>query len=80
MAMQCSCFDFALVQHVAPFNLQLPLSQIFLAAWAGITGLCSVHLFLDIFAWYFSDRVNLKNTDLNVSPIFFSCLCLTLFR
>jgi len=35
---------FDLVQHVAPFFLQRPLTQLLPAAWAGGTVQCSVYL------------------------------------
>jgi hypothetical protein len=41
---ECFGFDFALVLHVTLLWLQWPLAQLFLAAWAGDTGQCSVYL------------------------------------
>ena len=37
-------FDLALVQRVALLSFQLPLAQLFPAAWAGGTGQWSVYL------------------------------------
>ncbi len=46
MPSECLCFDFALVQHLAPVCLQWPLSQLYPGAWADSTSQWSVYISL----------------------------------
>ncbi len=43
---KCSCFEFALVELVAPLCLQWPMPQLLPVSWASKTGQCSVYLSL----------------------------------
>jgi hypothetical protein len=43
---ECFCFVFALVEQVVTLCLLWALAQLFPAAWAGNTGLCSAYLYL----------------------------------
>jgi hypothetical protein len=43
---ECYCFVFASVWQVVALFLQWTLAQLFPAAWAGNTGLCSAYLSL----------------------------------
>jgi hypothetical protein len=46
MAWKCFCFDFAILQHIAPLDLQWPLAQLFPTALAGSSGWYTVYLSL----------------------------------